>query len=109
MTFCLALIMVIGVSTTSYAEVCLDVRDYGDHQYNHRCYDVLTQRTRTVKSVITYHVQDPLGHDMLAVETTYEIYEVYTGTWVCICGKEKNPKETFSVTYQTKETHYSYI
>ncbi len=45
---------------------------------------------------------------MIATQTTYEIYEVYTRTWVCVCGKEKSPKEIFSVTYRTTETHYTY-
>ena len=109
LAFCLAMIMVVGLSTTSHAEECLDIRDYGYHRYNHRCYDVLTQRTKTAISETTYHVQDPEGHNMLAIQTTYEIHEVYTRTWVCVCGKEKSPKETFSVTYQTTETQYIYI
>ena len=106
---CLAMIILAGFPTISRADGCLDVRDYGYHRYNNRCYDTLLSRTKKQDNETYLYVKDSDGNDMIETITKYKVTEVYQRTWCCVCGKEKDPKETFTVTYYTEEVHLTYV
>lgn len=108
LAFSLVLFVSMCVPEFAHASACLSEYTYGHHVYNHRSYDVLSSRVKKHISTTIYTVYDSDGRPMSEEHIRYSITDTYKRTWCCVCGAERDNKDTFSFTYETTETYLRY-